>query len=163
MRALCQPFPSCDQDQSMAQTQATDVIQWSFLGMFSVTRILTTVEALWFFLSWYIGGVGWGGLITFIFLCTQTSCYATVHSLARAHIRRETLLYVLLHVHTYIMLCSTVRYCTSSCACTLTSCSVCFLARAHIRHATSWSLYSCTCTHTHTRTWCYVLNSSLAL
>ena len=150
MRALCQPFPSCDQDQSMAQTQATDVIQWSFLGMFSVTRILTTVEALWFFLSWYIGGVGWGGLITFIFLCTQTSCYATVHSLARAHIRHETLLYVLLHVHTYIMLCyCTVLYvflrvhtyvmlCMFSCTCTHTSCYVMITLLLHLH------------THTHT-------------
>ena len=94
--------------------------------------------------------VGWGGLITFIFLCTQTSCYATVHSLARAHIRHETLLYVLLHVHTYIMLCyCTVLYvflrvhtyvmlCMFSCTCTHTSCYVMITLLLHLH------------THTHT-------------
>ena len=47
MHAFCLPFPSfCGQDQSGNGSQATDVIQQSFLRMFLVTGIPTIVEAL---------------------------------------------------------------------------------------------------------------------
>ena len=55
---------------------------------------------------------------TFSCTCTHTSCYAAVRSHALAHIRRATLLYVLMHLHTYVML----GCCTFSCTCTHTSC-----------------------------------------
>ena len=71
---------------------------------------------------------------TFSCTCTHTSCYAAVRSHALAHIRHATLLYVLMHLHTYVML----RCCTFSCTCTHTSCyaAVRSHALAHIRHAT---------------------------
>ena len=77
-------------------------------------------------------GVGWAnnvhlhlqnvGIATllYVLLHLHTSfCYATVRSLALAHIWHATLLYVLLHLHTYFCY-ATVRY----------------LALAHICHAT---------------------------
>ena len=54
------------------------------------------------------GGGGWGGGIIASF---------AVCSHALAHIRHATLLYVLMHLHTYVML----RCCTFSCSCTHTS------------------------------------------
>ena len=53
--------------------------------------------------------------------CTQASCYATGHSFAFAHRRHATLLDVLLHLHTDVML----RYWMFSCTSTHT----------HTRHA----------------------------
>ena len=78
--------------------------------------------------------------------CTHMSCYTAVRSHALAHIRHATLLYVLMHLHTYIMLrCCTfslhtyvmLHCCTFSCTCTHTSCyaAVRSHALAHIRHA----------------------------
>ena len=67
------------------------------------------------------GGVGWGGLITFI--CTSTHTY-TCHAI---------LLYVLLHFHTDVML----RCCTFSCASThthVTLCSCTFSCTSTQRH-----------------------------
>ena len=80
------------------------------------------------------GGVGWDNSVicctfsctcthtscccTFSCTCTHTSCYAAVRSHALAHIRHATPLYVLMHLHTYVML----RRCTFSCTCTHTSC-----------------------------------------
>ena len=109
------------------------------------------------------GGVGWGDSViccTFSCTCTHTSCNAAVRSHALAHIRHATLLYVLMHLHTYVML----RCCTFSCTCTHTSChaAVRSHALAHIRHATLLYVlmhlhtyvmprcctFSCTCTHT---------------
>ena len=68
--------------------------------------------------------VGWGGIIASF----------AVRSHALAHIRHATLLYALMHLHTYVML----RCCTFSCTCTHTSCyaAVRSHALAHIRHAT---------------------------
>ena len=107
------------------------------------------------------GGVGWGGKIASF----------AVRSHALAHIRHATLLYVLLHLHTYVML----RCCTFSCTCTHTSCyaAVRCHALAHIRHATLLYVlmhlhtyvmlrcctFSCTCTHTS----CYAAVRSHAL
>ena len=77
---------------------------------------------------------------TFSCTCTHTSCYAAVrshalahirHSHALAHIRHATLLYVLMHLHTYVLL----RCWTFSCTCRHTS-AVRSHALAHIRHAT---------------------------
>mgnify|MGYP007105149028 CR=1 FL=1 len=48
----------------------------------------------------------------------QWSCYAAAQYLSLPHIRHSTLLHVLLHFHTYVML----RCCTFSCASTHTSC-----------------------------------------
>ena len=120
------------------------------------------------------GGVGWDNSViccTFSCTCTHTSCYAAVRSRALAHIRHATLLYVLMHLHTYVML----RCCTFSCTCTHTSCyaAVRSHALAHIRHATLLYVlmhlhtyvmlrcctFSCTCTHTS----CYAAVRSHAL
>ena len=103
--------------------------------------------------------------------CTHTSCYAAVRSHALAHIRHAALRYVLMHLHTYVML----RCCTFSCTCTHTSCyaAVRSHALAHIRHATLLYVlmhlhtyvmlrcctFSCTCT----RTSCYAAVRSHAL
>ena len=81
--------------------------------------------------GWVGGGAGWGGvgwdvnvhcdcnhtvrslaLHTYVLLrcctfpctSTHTSCYAAGRSLALPHIRHATLLHVLLHFHTYVML-----------------------------------------------------------
>ena len=120
------------------------------------------------------GGVGWDNSViccTFSCTCTHTSCYAAVRSHALAHIRHATPLYVLMHLHTYVML----RCCTFSCTCTHTSCyaAVRSHALAHIRHATPLYVlmhlhtyvmlrcctFSCTCTHTS----CYAAVRSHAL
>ena len=80
---------------------------------------------------------------TFPCTSTHTSCYAAARSLALPHIRHATLLHVLLHFHTYVMLrCCTYRS----------------LALPHIRHAT---LLHVSCTSTHTS--CYAAARSLAL
>ena len=95
-----------------------------------------------------VGGVGWDNSVI------------AVRSHALAHIRHATLLYVLMHLHTYVML----RRCTFSCTCTHTSCyaAVRSHALADIRHATPLYVlmhlqtyvmlrrctFSCTCTHT---------------
>ena len=92
---------------------------------------------------------GWGIIASF-----------AVRSHALAHIHHATLLYVLMHLHTYVML----RCCTFSCTCTHTSCyaAVRSHALAHIHHATLLYVlmhlhtyvmlrrctFSCTCTHT---------------
>ena len=57
------------------------------------------------------GGVGWGGMITFICTSSHIWCYAAVIRLALPHIYDATLLYVVLHFLTYLML----RCCYSSC------------------------------------------------
>ena len=54
--------------------------------------------------------------------CTQASCYATGHSLAFAHRRHATLLDVLLHLHTDVML----RYWMFSCTSTHTHVMLCY-------------------------------------
>ena len=70
------------------------------------------------------------------FSCTSThmSCYGAARSLALPHVRHATLLHVLLHFHTYVML----RCCTLSCTSTHTSCYTAArsLALPHIGHAT---------------------------
>ena len=107
------------------------------------------------------GGVGWGGIIASF----------AVRSHALAHIRHATLLYVLMHLHTYVML----RCGTFSCTCTHTSCyaAVRSHALAHTRHATLLYVlmhlhtyvmlrcctFLCTCTHTS----CYAAVRSHAL
>ena len=120
------------------------------------------------------GGVGWDNSViccTFSCTCTHTSCYAAVRSHALAHISHATLLYVLMHLHTYVML----RCCTFSCTCTHTSCDAAVRshALAHICHATLLYVlmhlhtyvmlrcctFSCTCTHTS----CYAAVRSHAL
>ena len=69
-----------------------------------------------------MGEGGGGGIIASFAVCSH----------ALAHIRHATLLYVLMHLHTYVML----RCCTFSCTCTHTSCyaAVRSHALAHIRH-----------------------------
>ena len=61
----------------------------------------------------HMGGVGWGGAITFMFTCTLTSCYARLlFSCACTHIRDATLWWggvgwgnnVHVHFHTDVML-----------------------------------------------------------
>ena len=47
---------------------------------------------------------GGGGMLTFSCTSTHTPCYAAAHSLALPRIRHATLLHVLLHFHTYVML-----------------------------------------------------------
>ena len=105
--------------------------------------------------------MGWSGIIASF----------AVRSHALAHIRHATLLYVLMRLHTYVML----RCSTFSCTCTHTSCyaAVRSHALAHIRHATPLYVlmhlhtyvmlrcctFSCTCTHTS----CYASVRSHAL
>ena len=126
------------------------------------------------------GGVGWGGMLTFIATAntqyvllhsTHTSCYAAARSLALPRIRHATLLHVLLHFHTYVLL----RCCTFSCTSTHTSCYAAArsLALPHIRLATllhvllhfhAYVMLRCctfSCTSTHTS--CYAAARSLAL
>ena len=94
----------------------------------------------------YIGcggfGVGWD-------VNLHCDCNHIVRSLALPHIRHATLLHVLLHFHTNVMLCC----CTFSCTSTHTSCYAAArsLALPHIRHATLL------------RTSCYAAPRSLAL
>ena len=129
--------------------------RWNILNMFLVPGIWGGPRCCQFLtlhknnmieggVGWGGGGwgVGWGGVgwddsvicCTFSCTCTHTSCYAAVRSHALAHIRHATLLYVLMHLHTYVM----PRCCTFSCTCTHTSCyaAVRSHAFAHIRHAT---------------------------
>ena len=120
------------------------------------------------------------------FSCTSThrSCYAAARSLALPHIGHATLLHVLLHFHTYVIL----HCCTFSCTSTHTSCCCTFsctsthrscyaaapsLALPHIRHAMllhvllhfhtyvmqRCCMFSCTPTHRS----CYAAARSLAL
>ena len=78
-------------------------------------------------------GAGWA-IITFICMSRHTSRYATVRSLALPHIRlHATLLYVLLHFHTYFML----RCCTFSCVSTHKYTTLHSFALPQIRHATA--------------------------
>ena len=116
-------------------------------------------------------GVGWGGVITFICISSHTWCYATVCRLALPHIHDATLLHVVLHFLTYMML----RYCMSSCTSSHTWCyaTVCRLALPHIHDATllyvvlhfltymmlRYCMSSCTSSHT----WCYATVCRLAL
>ena len=115
-------------------------------------------------------GVGWGGVGLKTFLC-KCYYYAPVRSHALSHIRHATLLCVLIHFHTYVML----RFCAFSCTFTHTSCyaSVRSHALSHIRHATllcvlmhfhtyvmlRFCAFSCTFTHTS----CYASVRSHAL
>ena len=57
--------------------------------------------ACWRF--WGGGGGGGGGLITFSCTSTRKPCYAAARSLASPRMHHATLLYVLLHFHTYVM------------------------------------------------------------
>jgi len=59
------------------------------------------------------GGVGWRGVITFI-CAWHTWCYTAVRLFALPHMHDATLLYVFLHVLTYMMLCCCTSFCTSS-------------------------------------------------
>ena len=110
------------------------------------------------------GGVRWGNSVLFNF-------NYIVRSPALPHIRHATLLDVLLHFHTYVML----RCWTFSCTSTHTSCHAAgrSLALPHIHHATllgvllhfhtyvmlrCWT-FSCTSTHRS----CYAAGRSLAL
>ena len=79
-------------------------------------------------------GVGWGGMITFIYTSSHIWCYALVCRLALPHIYDATLLYVVLHFLTYMML----RCCNSSCTSSHIWCYalVCRLALPHIFDAT---------------------------
>ena len=61
--------------------------------------------------GWVGGGVGWD-------VNAHCDCNHIVRSPALPHIRHATLLHVLLHFHTYVML----RCCTFSCTSTHTSC-----------------------------------------
>ena len=90
--------------------------------------------------------MGWGGIIASF----------AVRSHALAHIRHATLLYVLMHLHTYVML----RCCTFSCTCTHTSCyaAVRSHALAHIRHATLLYVLM----HLHTYSYAAVRSHALA-
>ena len=110
------------------------------------------------------GGVGWD-------VNVHCDCNDIVRSLALPHIHHATLLHVLLHFHTYIML----RCCTFSCTFTHTSCYAAArsLALPHIRHATLLHIllhfhtyvmlrcctFSCASTHTS----CYAAARSFAL
>ena len=87
--------------------------------------------------------MAWGGLKRFIGTSTHTSCYATVRSLALLHIHNATLLCVLLHFRTYVML----RYC------------VLVLLHLHTYAMLHFCTLSFTCTHTS----CYAIMRSLAL
>ena len=80
------------------------------------------------------GGVGWGGVGWRGNVNVHCDCNHIVRSLAFPHIRHATLLHVLLHFHTYVML----RCCTFFCTSTHTSCYAAAhsLALPHIRHAT---------------------------
>ena len=60
------------------------------------------VLVVFVFVGWVLGG--WGGMLTFSCTSTHTPCYAAAHSLALPRIRHATLLHVLLHFHTYVML-----------------------------------------------------------
>ena len=89
-----------------------------------------------------------GGL--FLFLVSERLATAVMFciilsniTLARPHICDATLLHVLLHWHTYVML----RYCTFSCTSTHTSC--------YVRY--------CTFSGTSTHMWCYATVPSPAL
>ena len=125
------------------------------------------------FVSFLLLGVGWGGVgwddnVHLHF--SHTWCYATVCRLALVHILDATLLSVVLHFLTYLML----RYCLSSCISSHTWCyaTVCCLALVHILDATPLSvvlhfltylmlrycLSSCTCSHM----WCYATVCRLA-
>ena len=117
-------------------------------------------------LGW--GGVGWDDNVHLHF--SHTWCYATVCRLALVHILDATLLSVVLHFLTYLML----RYCLSSCISSQTwyYATVCRLALVHIFDATLLSvvlhfftylmlrycLSSCTSLHT----WWYATVGRLA-
>ena len=80
------------------------------------------------------GGVGWDNNV--ISTATHMWCNISVRSpafLSHPHVRHATLLQILLHFHTYVML-----RCRCSCTSTHTSCyaAVGSLALPHIRHAT---------------------------
>ena len=110
------------------------------------------------------GGVGWD-------VNVHCDCNHIVRSLALPHVRHATLLHVLLHFHTYVML----RCCTFSCTSTHTSCYAAArsLALPHVRHATllhvllrfhTYVMLRCctfSCTSTHTS--CYAAARFLAL
>ena len=115
-----------------------------------------------------VNGVGWGGVgwvITFNCTAWHTWCYAAVRLIALPHMHDATLLYVFLHVLTYMML----RCCTSSCTSSHIWCyaSVRRLALPHIHDATllyvvlhfltymmqRYCMSSCTSSHI---IWCYV-------
>ena len=115
--------------------------------------------------------MGWGGVITFICISSHTWCYATVCRLALPHIYDATLLYVVLHFLTYMML----RYCMSSCTSSHIWCyaTVCRLALPHIYDATLlyvvlhfltyMMLRYCMSSGTSSHIWCYATVCRLAL
>ena len=98
-------------------------------------------------------------------------CYATVCRLALPHIYVATLLYVVLHFLTYMML----RYCMSSCTSSHIWCyaTVCRLALPHIYDATllyvvlhfltDMMLRYCMSSCTSSQIWCYATVCRLAL
>ena len=115
-------------------------------------------------------GGGWGGGVGWD-VNVHCHCNHTVRSLALPHIRHATLVHVLLHFHTNVML----RCCTFSCTSTHTSCyaGARSLAFPHIRHAmllhvllhfhTYVMLCCCTFSCTSTQMSCYAAARSLAL
>ena len=86
----------------------------------------------------------------------HSDCNRIVRSLALPHICHATLLHMLLHFHTYVML----RCCTFSCTSTHTSC----YAAAHFLALPIYvMLRCCTFSCTSTRTSCYAAARSFAL
>jgi hypothetical protein len=81
-----------------------NLARWHLVFMVPSERLATVTHILYLTVNIT---VGWGESIAFIGTSTHASCYATVRSLALPHIRHATLLCVLLHFHTYVML----RYC----------------------------------------------------
>ena len=126
-------------------------------GSLALPRLLPAHKLGW-------GGVGWD-------VNVHRDRSLIQRSLAVPHIRHATLLHVLLHLLTYVML----RCCTFSCTCSHTSCyaAACSLALANIRHATLLyvllhflthvMLRCCTFSCTSAHTSCYVAAGSLAL
>ena len=122
-----------------------------------ITFICTSSHIWCYVIVW--GRVGWGGVITFICTSSHTWCYATVCRLALPHIHDATLLYVVLHFLTCMML----RYFMSSCTSSHTWCyaTSCRLALPHIYDATllcgvGWGgVITFICTSSHI--WCYVI------
>ena len=93
--------------------------------------------------------------VALVLLLHAYVCYATVRSLALPHIRHATLLYVLLHFHTYVML----RYCTFSCTSTRTSCYAAVRSLCISTRTSCYAAVRSLCTSTHTS--CYAAVRSL--
>ena len=121
-------------DKMIEQTTSIDLTgSWCLsLRVENRTSVLHVSTSLMGLTGW--GGLGWGGVITFICTAWHTWCYAAVRLFALPHMHDATLLYVFLHVLTYMML----RCCTSSCTSSHIWCyaSVRRLTLLHIHDAT---------------------------